>query len=156
MARFIRRGVSKVRFAPTIANKAAVSRAEITSSTDLTPSIAEINGWMLEASNVATPDMGSRFDSSVPGVITANDSNLVFYEDDTTDTIETLLPAGTEGNVLLFRKGDVPASASLDVFPVRVSSKSPSYSTGNEAARFQVNFAITEEPELDTVIPAAV
>lgn len=155
MARFIRRGVSKVRFAPTLATPtSAVTRAEITSSTDLTPSIAEINGWLLEGSMVATPDMGSRFTPSVPGEITAADSNLVFYEDDTTNTIETLLPQGTQGYILLMRKGDKPSSPSLDIFNVRVSSRGAQFSAGNDPARFQVNFAILTEPKLDSVIPA--
>lgn len=157
MARFIRRGVTKVRFAPTLATPTvAVTRTEITSSTDLTPSIAEINGWLLEGSMVAVPDMASRFAASIPGEVTAGDSNLVFYEDDETDTIETLLPQGTEGFILLFRKGDKPTSASLDIFAVRVASRGAQFSAGNDPARFQVNFAITAEPKLDSVIPAAV
>lgn len=156
MSRFIRRGKSKIRFAPTIANPDAVSRAEITSSTDLTPSIAEVAGFMLEGSQVATPDMGSDFDSSIPGIDSAADSSLTFYEDDTASTIETLLPKGTEGYVLLFRKGDVPASDSLDVFPVNVGSRGPEWSAGNDPARFQVRFSITAKPSLDVTIPAAV
>jgi hypothetical protein len=156
MARFIRRGVTKIRFAPTIANKATVTRAEITSSTDLTPSVAEITGWSLEGSMVAVPDMSSTFEKSIPGTDSAADSSLSFYEDDTTDVIETLLPKGTEGNILMFRKGDKPTSKSLDVFPVKVTSRSAAYSAGNDPARFDVRFSITDEPALDTTIPAAV
>jgi hypothetical protein len=155
MARFIRRGVSKIRFAPTLATPTtSVSRTEITSSTDLSPSLAEINGWLLEGSQVPTPDMGSDFDSSIPGGTSAGDSNLVFYEDDTTNTIETLLPQGTSGFVLLLRKGDKPTNPSLDIFPVRVISKGAQWSAGNEPAKFQISFAITGKPKLDSVIPA--
>jgi hypothetical protein len=156
MARFIRRGVSKIRFAPTIANKNAVTRIEITGSTDLTPDVASVNGFMLEGSQVPTPDFGSDFDSSIPGIDSAADSSLGFYEDDATDTIETLLPKGTEGYILLFRKGDVPTSESLDVFPVKVGSRGAAWSAGNEPAQFNVNFNITDKPGLDTTIPAAV
>lgn len=156
MARFIRRGVTKVRFAPTVADKTAVTRSEITSSVDLTASIADITGWSLEGSMVPVPDMSSTFEKSIPGTDSAADSSLSFYEDDDTDVIETLLPKGTEGNVLMFRKGDKPTSASLDVFPVQVTSRSAEFSAGNDPARFVVRFSITDEPALDTVIPAAV
>lgn len=156
MARFIRRGVSKIMFAATIADPDAVTRAEITSATDLTPDIASVSGFMLEGSQVPTPDMGSDFDSSIPGIDSAADSSITFYEDDTTNDIETLLPKGTEGYVLLFRKGDVPASPSLDVFPSKVGSRSAQWSAGNEPAQFVVNFNITSKPSLDTDVPAAV
>lgn len=156
MARFIRRGVTKVRFAPTIANRAAVTRTEITSSTDLTPSIADMSGWALEGSTVPVPDMSSTFEKSIPGTDSAPDSSIDFYEDDTTEVIETLLPKGTAGNILVFRKGDKPSSKSLDVFAVAVTSRSATFSAGNDPARFTVRFSITEEPELDTTVPAAV
>lgn len=155
MARFIRRGVGKIRFAPTIANMATVTRAEITSSVDLSPDIAQVNGFMLEGSQVPTPDMGSDFDSSIPGIDSAADSSLTFYEDDTTNDIETLLPKGTEGFILLFRKGDIPTSPSLDVFPTKVGSRGSAWSAGNEPAQFTVSMFITAKPELDVVIPAA-
>lgn len=155
MARFIRRGVTKIRFATALATpNTAVIRSEITGSTDLTPSVAEINGWMLEAAQVATPDMGSDFDSNVPGTTSAADSNLVFYEDSATNAVETLLPIGASGFILLLRKGDVVASPSLDIFPVRVASRSAQFAAGNDPARFQVNFSITSKPKLDSVIPA--
>lgn len=156
MARFIRRGITVVRFAPTLATpKVAVIRSEITSSTNLTDSIAEMNGWMLEGSDVAVPDMGSRFDKNIPGTRSAANSSLTFYEDDSTGVIETLLPLDTAGFILLMRKGDKPTTPSLDIFPVRVRSRSAEFSAGNDPARFMVQFSITDEPKLDTVIPAA-
>lgn len=156
MSRFIRRGVTKVRYSPTIADRSSVLRSEITASTDLTPHIAEITGWALEGSMVAVPDMSSTFEKSIPGTDSAADSSLSFYEDDTTDVIETLLPKGAEGNVLLMRKGDKPTTKSMDVFATKITSRSAAYSAGNDPARFDVRFSITEEPELDTTIPALV
>lgn len=156
MARFIRRGVSKIRFAPTIANINAVTRTEITGSTDLSPQIADMSGFQLSGSQVATPDMGSDFEGSIPGGDSAGDSSITFYEDDATNVIETLLPKGTDGFVLLMRKGDIPTNESLDVFPVTVGSRSAEWTTGNEAARFNVQFFVTAKPALDTEIPAAI
>lgn len=155
MSRFIRRGVSKIMFAPTLANKNAVTRAEITSAIDLTPEIADVAGWMLENQSVATPNLASTFDATIPGTDSAADSSLTFYEDTDTEVIDALLPKGTEGNILIFRKGDKPASPSLDVFPIRVGSKGSELSIGNDPARMVVSCSITEEPGLDTVIPAA-
>lgn len=156
MSRFIRRGIAIVRFAPTLATPGtAVIRSEITSSTNLTPSIAEMSGFMLEGSQVPTPDLGSRFDKNIPGTRSAGDSSITFYEDDTTNIIETALTLDVAGYILLMRKGDKPTNPSLDIFPVRVISKGAEFTAGNDPARFRVNFAITDEPKLDTVIPAA-
>jgi len=69
--RFIRRGVSKFLFVPTIANINSVTRPEITSAEDLSDFIADVSGWQLENNSVATPDMGSTFESSIPGTDSA-------------------------------------------------------------------------------------
>jgi hypothetical protein len=160
MARFIRRGVSKIYFLPvvagyTVAGTGAPTRAEITAGTNLSPEIAEVSGWMLENATVATPDLGTDFDSGIPGIDSAADSSLTFYEQETTNVIETLLPKGTAGFVYIMRKGDVPASLSGDLFPVRVGSRSAQITVGADPARFVVNFSITSRPSLDKAIPAA-
>jgi hypothetical protein len=53
------------------------------------------------------------------------------------------------------RKGDVPASKSMDVFPVRVASRAPAYSAGSDPAKFTVTFAVSAQPKLDAAVPAA-
>ena len=153
--RFIRRGVSKFFFLPAVANINAVTRAEITAGEDLTDFIADVAGWQLENSSVATPDMGSPFESSIPGTDSAGDSSFTFYEDLDEEVIETLLPKGTNGFVVIMRKGDKPASTSMDTFPVRVASKGSEFSAGNDPARFNVRFTITSPPALDKPVPAA-
>lgn len=153
-ARFIRRGVSKFLFAPDIAG-ARATRAELDGATDLTPYIADLAGWMLENNSVATPDMSSTFESSIPGTDQVSDSSITCYEDAEDDTIETLLPKGTPGFFIILRKGDIPASESMDTFPVRVRSKGSEFSAGNDPARFTVQFAITSPPDLDGAVPAA-
>lgn len=152
-ARFIRRGVSKFFFLPTVAG-ATPTRPEITAGTDLTPFVADMAGWMLENNSVATPDMSSDFDTSIPGTNQVADSSFTFYEDKDDDTIETLLPKGTPGFIVIMRKGDVAASLSMDTFPVRSRSKGSEFSAGNDPARFVVQFAITAEPDLDGAVPA--
>lgn len=160
MARFIRKGVSKFYFLPAAAGyladgSGAPTAAEIAAGTDLTPSVADVAGWNLSNNTVTTPDMSTTFDATIPGTDTAADSSLTFWEDDSTSVIETLLPKGTTGFIYIQRKGAGAAKTkSADLFPVRVAVKSPAYSAGNEGAQFQVQFAITSRPSLDTTPPA--
>ncbi|MGG2460549.1 hypothetical protein ACO0M4_12120 [Streptomyces sp. RGM 3693] len=132
------------------------TRSELTAGTDLTDAIASIDGWTLSNQPIETPDLGSTFESKIPGTDQADDSSLGFYEDRASDDLEQLLKKDATGWVVFLRKGDVPSSRSMDVFPVRVGSRSPNYSTDNEAAKFTVNFSITEKPAQDAAVPAAV
>lgn len=156
MGRFSRKGVTKIRFAPTIAATSYIpTRAEITTSTSLTKAIAAVDGFALENQEIETPDLESTFDSKIPGSDQAADSSLTFYEDDTSSTLEEALAKGTTGYIIILRKGDVPASNSMDVYPVRVASKSAAITVDNEAAKWMVKFSITDTPALDAAVPAA-
>jgi len=153
--RFMRRGVSKYYFLETIAALTMIpTRVEITAGTDLSKDIAAVEGWSSEAESIETPDMGSRYTSTIPGGEKAADSSFTFYEQLSDDAIETLLPSNAEGFVVILRKGDVPASKSMDIFPVRVASRTPEHSSGNDPARFSVKFAVTSPPALDKAVPA--
>jgi hypothetical protein len=155
--RFIRPGVTKYFFLPAVAAATLIpTRAEVTAGTDLSKHIADVNGWMLQNQNVETPDMASKFTSKIPGKDEAPDSSFTFYEYKDVATIETLLPKETAGFVVIMRKGDVPASLSMDIFPVRVGSLAPEHDAGNTPARQVCNFAITDVPALNKAVPAAV
>ena len=151
MARFIRRGKAKVRFLPTIAAATLIPTApEVTAGTDLTARLADMSGWQLESSPVGTPDMGSRFESNIPGATSVAASTLTFYADDagTADAIKTLLAVDVVGFIYIQHSG-TGTGKMADTFPVRVSSIGNEYSVGNDAARFAVTFAITAEPAID-------
>ncbi|MFZ3475358.1 hypothetical protein ACODT3_42360 [Streptomyces sp. 4.24] len=154
--KYSRRGVSIFLWLPTIADTVGLkpTRAELDGGTNLSAAIAGISGFTLENQSIETPDMADDFDSSIPGSDKAEDSSFTFYEDKVTDVIETLLKKGALGNVVILRKGDVPASKSLDAFPVRVGSQSPAYSTDNEAAKFEVKFTIVRRPAQGLAVPA--
>lgn len=153
--RFIRRGVSEILFSPTLpADLQNPTRAELDAAESLTDEVADVAGFQLENQSVATPDLGSTFETSIPGTDQAQNSSLTLYEDEDGDEYETMLPKGQTGVIYLLRKGDKPGSNSLDVFPVRVASKSSPFTTGNDAARFVVAFSITAEPALDRTVPA--
>ncbi|MGW3401185.1 phage tail tube protein [Streptomyces zhihengii] len=155
MPRFSRKGVTKILFAETVASTAYIpTRAEITGATSLTKAIASVEGFALENQEIETPDLESTFTSKIPGDDQAADSSLTFYEDDTSSTLEEALAKGTTGFIIILRKGDVPASKSMDVYPVRVASKSAAITVDNEAAKWMVKFSITDTPALDAAVPA--
>ncbi|MFJ8314077.1 MULTISPECIES: hypothetical protein [unclassified Streptomyces] len=134
--KYSRRGVTRVLWLKAVADPGHVpTRPELTAGTDLTNAIAAIDGWSLTNQAIETPDLGSTFESKIPGTDQADDSSLGFYEDQVSDDIEQLLAKDATGWVVFLRKGDVPGSRSMDVFPVRVGSRSPNYSTDNEARR---------------------
>lgn len=153
--RFIRRGVAKIYFLPTVANPiTGPTRAEITAGQELSGWIAEMAGFVVNSGTVATPDMGSRFTGSIPGETTVDDSSITFYDDELTEDIEDLFPAGQEGYIYFMRKGDKPTTPTSDLFPVRVGSRGANWTTDMTGATVQVSYSVTSEPQVDLVIPA--
>lgn len=155
MARFSRKGVTKILFAETIASTSyQPTLLEVTGATDYTKQIAAVEGFALENQEIETPDLDSTFVSKIPGDDSASDSSLTFYEDETTDTLETDLAKGTTGFILVCRKGKAASRKGMDVYPVRVASNSASISVENESAKLTVRFSITDRPLLNATIPA--
>ena len=154
MARFMRKGVTKVYFVPTISSVTAATVAEVTAGTELGTELADVSGFAFTNNPISTPDMDNQFVSQITGEDTADQSSLTFYEDDTTNTIKTALAKGTAGYVLFYYAGlagsSVAASDTYEAFPVTVSSAPRLYSAGNEAAQFRVDFAITAVPQEGT------
>src|SRR5687768_14928936 len=133
MARFNRKGTTKIYFLPDIAATTLIpTAAEITAGTDYTGQINAIDGFSLENTPIETPDMASTFVSKIGGDDSAADSSLTFYEDSTTDTIETDLAKGTSGFIVIFSKGNTAGNKGMDVYPVTVVSNSKAYTTDNE------------------------
>ncbi|RIH58605.1 hypothetical protein D3C59_33980 [Streptomyces sp. SHP22-7] len=97
--------------------------------------------------------MASTFVSKIGGDDSAADSSLTFYEDSTTDTIETDLAKGTSGYIVIFSKGNTPGAQGMDVYPVTVVSNSKAYTTDNEAAKITVQFTITDRPVFNQTVP---
>ena len=151
MARFMRRGKAKAFFLPTVASPTtAPTSAEVTAGTDLTAKIADMSGWLLEASKIDTPDLSSRFVSSIPGEQSVKDSSLTFYGDDaaSVDAIKTALAVDTIGYAYFMHSGQAVGKPA-DLFPVRVMSVGNEYSVGTDPARYMIGFAITAPPRID-------
>ena len=153
MARFFRRGVSKVRFLPAVAG-ASPTRAEITAGEDLTPWIADIQGFNLTNSPIAVPDLENTFTSQIDGEDTVSDSGFTLNDDTEVDDVRTALPKGTEGYILLLPYGDVPTKRA-EVWPVKVTGYNDIWSVGNDPAQAALSFAVTSVPNQDVTIPAA-
>lgn len=154
MARFNRKGTTKIYWLPTIAATTLIpTSAEISAGTDYTGQISAIDGWSLENQPIDTPDMASTFVSKIGGDDSAADSSLTFYEDSTLDEIETDLAKGTSGYVVIFSKGKTAGAKGMDVFPVTVVSNSKAYTTDNEAAKITVQFTITQRPLFNGTVP---
>lgn len=153
--RFYTVGTTKVFFLPTIASATlAATRSEITAGTDLTGEVAEFEGWTTTSETIDTPDMASRFVSSIAGAITAESSSLTFYADKENTDVRSILPRDTVGFIIWMDSGDVPATGKMDVYPVQVSS-APKVRSMDSATMIRVDFNITSEPGEDVAIPAA-
>ncbi|KPI31341.1 hypothetical protein OV320_2557 [Actinobacteria bacterium OV320] len=154
--KYMRRGTSKFYFVPDIASENMIpTRSELNAGTEFSPYIAAMDGWTVSNNEIDTPDMADTYDSTIPGSDKADSSSFTFYEDEVTATLETTFAKGTTGYVVILRKGDVPANASMDVFPIRVASQSPQYTADNEAAKFMVTCSITSRPLQGAAVPAA-
>lgn len=152
MARYFRRGVSKVKWAPAVAGTSP-TRPEITAGVDLSASIAGINGFQFSNSPIATPDLSDNFDSQITGPDAAGDSSLDFYDDDTSSTIRTTLAKGTAGCLLMMPYGDVPTKR-CEVWRVTSLGVNDAWSMDAAAAQFNIQFAVNTRPTQNGVIPA--
>ncbi len=100
-----------------------------------------------------TPDLATRFTSSIPGRSTAEESAITFYADREGEDVRELLPRDTQGYVVIMDHGD-QAGLPVDVYPVRVASVGKMRSVGEEAARLEVQFSILSAPAENVTIPA--
>lgn len=157
--RFMAKGTSKFRWSPTLTDSTfpySVTRAEIGSSIDLTGDISDFGGMSFQNDPIATPDLASTFETTIPGSDTAQSPVLTFYERDDTAAnhpIQTALAKGSSGYILAFRYGDV-VGRELEIWKVTSTGINRQWTAANEAAKFVVTFAVTAIPTLNAVVPA--
>lgn len=157
MSRAIRRGIERWFVSPApLANPAAPSRAELTASTEITESIAGINGFSLTNSPVTTPDLGSRFDKSVAGIDSVDSSSLNMWDEilngGSNDPARDVLAKDTELTIIRLPYGDIPAKRceTWQVTSLGVNDQVDLAAAG----QYQVPFSIREVPEQNAVVPA--
>ncbi|MFC3986787.1 hypothetical protein ACFYY8_33570 [Streptosporangium sp. NPDC001559] len=151
--RFFRPGITKCYWVVSIANISAPTRSELNAGSDLSKDIADISGWMVSGQKIDTPDLNSRFVSNIPGLTSAAESAITFYQGEDSQDVGGLMPRDTEGHIVWLDGGDV-AGRKMDVFPVRVLSVGKQRTMGAEAARLVIQYSVGAEPAEDVVIPA--
>lgn len=142
-------------YVPTIASVAAPTVDEIGDGEEFTAAISSVSGFRLSANRVATPDLGTRFDKSVPGRLSTDDASIEFYKGDSAADLEeivrALLPRGTGGYVVRVHPKDgakaaIAAATKAEVWPIEVMSNSVNPPSPGEPAKFTVAFSHPEKP----------
>jgi hypothetical protein len=157
MARFMRKGTTRLYMVPTIASAALIpTAAEVNAGTRLDTQVAELSGFTFANNPISTPDMSTSFVSQVPGEDATEDSSMTFYEDKVSNPIRTALAKGTNGYVVIFPAGIAGATPAAgdkcDVWPVTVASNARQYTADNEAAKYMVKLAATAEAGTDKTL----
>lgn len=152
--RYFAPNVTDIWFVPTIADPAALTRAELSAGTLLSDEVADTAGWNISSESLPTPGL-KRFTGSIPGHLKVDDSSITFYADRLGVDIRTVLTLDLEGYIVYADGGDVTGGV-CDVFPVRVGAVGkPRTVTGSTAQHVTVKFDITDEPTSDVDLPAA-
>lgn len=157
MSKFFRRGKSKVYWVPTIASASLIpTTAEVTAGTAMTANVAGFEGFSFSNNPIEVPDLSTAFTASVPGEDKAEDCALVFYEDDTTNALQTTLAKGTTGYVVIFPTGTAGASPAAsdkaEVWKVIVTGWARRYDMGNVAAQWRAGFTPTVAPNMSATL----
>jgi hypothetical protein len=152
--RYKARGVTPCYWVPTIANPAAPTRAELDAGINLSKQVMAVDGWAVESKPIETPDLYTDFTGTIPGGTSAEDSSLTMYSDKNGADIRAILPRDTAGNIVWLHGGDVPGNATMDVYPVRVSSLGKTITLDDDASSIKVNFSVSDVPRENLVIPA--
>lgn len=151
MARLIPNDNTWVGFATTIASATlAPTAAEVTSAVNLTHYLISLNA-SATGNIVPTPSFDTLFETSIPGTVQAS-FTADFYRDDTTDTAWDTLPRATDGFFIISRyggggTGNKPiAGDDVEVWPVRVVSRTMANMTNNTVMTFTMTAAVPQEP----------
>jgi len=157
MARVIPNQNAWIGFMTTIASGTLVpTAAEIAAGVNLTPFVISLNA-STTGNTVATPSFDSVFETNIPGTVTSTFEGD-FYRDSTTDTAWTTLPRATAGYFVVSRFGgtgtnNMPVSTNkVEVWPVRVQTRSAQNMTNNTAQTMTVQCAVTQVPNEAAVV----
>lgn len=155
MAGFVRRGVTKYKWATAVAAPATPTRAEINAAVNLGSKLNDLTGLTSTRTTVDRPDMDNKFTAKVAGVDEVPDIAFTFHDDDDSATaaIRTALAEGTNGYLLVLTYGDVPGKR-MEVWPAQTLAVNDQHTAGNETAKFAVGFAPTSTPTKSAVVPA--
>lgn len=132
--------------------------AELNATTDLTNFIISITAQS-QGNTVPTPNIDSLFETSVPGTSQAS-FTADMYRDDAADTAWDTLVRGIVGYFFISRFGGTGtdyrpvAGEKVEVWPVRITSRTASAMASNTAQTFTCVAAVPEEPAEDGKVVA--
>lgn len=156
MSRLIADGEIRVWFVTTIAAPAAPTVAEINAGTDITPFISSLD-TPNEGEAVPANDLSSAFNKTVPGRFGGSPS-MDAYRESVTDAAYVLFPRNTIGYLVIRRFGGstvaIAAAQKVDVWNVRVITRSPATADSGSIQAFNVNFAALDTPSENVAIAA--
>ena len=145
-------GIDSVDLIPTDAELTAEG------AVNLTPFIISLNAAS-QGNIVPTPSLDSLFETSILGTSQASFSGD-FYRDDTVDTAWDAFDRGDAGYFVISRfggtnPGEVPvAGDKVEVWPVRVVSKTMANMANNTVETFTLTCAVPVEPNEDATVIA--
>lgn len=159
MARRIYDGEIKVQWVPGlngIADPEFPTLVEVNAGVDVTEHLQSID-TPLEGEAVPSMDLSSAYRKTVAGPFGGEITTVMYREDEVADDIAfPLFPRNTTGFFVIRRfGGSTVAFASLDpveVWPVRVITRSPAAAESAVVQSFTANFAGLDDPELEAVI----
>lgn len=154
MAKYFRRGKSKILFVPAVAAPATGPTAsELAAGLDLSLRIAEIGGFQATNSPIPTPNLAESFTSQIDGEDAISDSSLTLYDDDTDTAVRTALEKGTLGYVILAPYG-IATGKRVEVWAAKTSGYNDEWTVGNDPARSVCTFVVTAAPVQDAAVGA--
>lgn len=163
MAKTILDGIAQLHFAPTLSNPAAPSLVQIQAGTDLSGFLRPGGDWSpMEGSTVDAATVDTAFNATARGTFGGQPFSAMFTNDDTAlgDAAWLALPRGTTGFFVVSFYGGSGAGGALavgdvvNVYAIDVYTRKRAAYTRNELAVFQVDCAVTAEPNEDVAIAA--
>ena len=159
MARQTPDGNLKAHIVDSIASLSAPTVAELGVGTEVTPFITPAGiDTPEEGTDADISNLASARDQSIPATV-GGELTSEFYRDDAADDAWDAVPRLTITNLVVSRFGGsgtdnaIIATDAVEVYPVRVSQRSPSRAVRGEAQRFVSTFALSGDP-VDGVVAA--
>lgn len=156
MGKFIPNQNTWVGFIPTLTGTTTAPKvADITAAVDVTALVTGLNA-STTGQTVPTPTFDSLFEKSIPGTAQGSVS-IDGYRDDVSasDLLWSTLPRGTSGFLLVSRFGGKPVVGSkIEVWPIRVTSRSHQNMASNTAVMFTVTCATPDVAQEDVAVVA--
>jgi len=152
--RFCDQAVTRIYYLPVIAAATRIpTRVEMNAGTNLTGEVNDLSGWVIESEVFDTQPMGSAFKTEGVGSLSASNCSLTLYTSKNGIDVRSLLPRGATGFIMFCDGGDSLANKA-EVFPVKVAATGVLRTTGGDASKVRVVFAVTAAPAQGVPIPA--